>query len=144
MEEHGIVIEKKERIAVIRAERTTSCDNCSSKKSCHSPGAADNEILIEAEDPIGVKTGDRVVFAVSAGSVLKAGFLLYLLPIAFFIGGVVLGQTVLAGGLPGYNPDLVTGVTGLVFLGAAFLGLKVYGSLSERKGSLRPRVLRVE
>ena len=144
MEEHGIVVEKKERIAIIRAERTTSCDNCSSKKSCHSPGAVDNEILIEAEDPIGVKTGDRVVFAVSAGSVLKAGFLLYLLPIAFFIGGVVLGQTVLAGGLPGYNPDLVTGVTGLVFLGAAFLGLKVYGSLSERKGSLRPRVLRVE
>ena len=144
MEEHGIVIEKKGRIAVIRAERTTSCDSCASKKSCHSPGAADNEILIEADDPIGVKAGDHVVFTVSAGSVLKAGFLLYLLPIAFFIGGLVLGQTVLTGVLPGYNADLVTGVTGLVFLGAAFLGLKGYGAVADRKGSLRPRVLRVE
>jgi positive regulator of sigma E activity len=143
MEEHGIVVEKKERTVVIKAARTTSCDNCASKKSCHS-GGADNEILIEAEDAIGSKVGDRVVFTVSAGSVLKAGILLYLVPIASFIGGLVLGQTVLTGVLPDYNADLVAGVTGAVFLALAFLGLKGYGALSERKGSMRPRVLRVE
>jgi sigma-E factor negative regulatory protein RseC len=104
----------------------------------------DNEILIEAEDSVGAKIGDHVVFTVSAGSVLKAGALLYLVPIAFFIGGVVLGQTVLTGVLPGYNADLVAGATGVVFLALAFLGLKAYGALSERKGSLRPKVLRVE
>lgn len=80
----------------------------------------------------------------SAGSVLKAGALLYLVPIASFIAGVVLGQTVLTGMLQDYNADLVAGVTGVVFLALAFLGLKAYGALSERKGSLRPRVLRVE
>ena len=144
MEEYGIVVEKKERTAVIKAERTTSCDNCASKKSCHSGGGADNEILVEAEDLLGTKVGDRVAFSVSAGSVLKAGVLLYLVPIAFFIGGVVLGQTVLTGVLPGYNADLVAGATGVVFLALAFLGIKGYGALSERKGSLRPKVLRVE
>ncbi|MBI2400535.1 MAG: SoxR reducing system RseC family protein [Deltaproteobacteria bacterium] len=144
MEEYGIVVQKKERTAVIKAERTTSCDNCASKKSCHSGVGTDNEILIEAEDLPGTKVGDRVAFSVSAGSVLKAGMLLYLLPIAFFIGGVVLGQTVLASMLPGYNSDLVAGVTGVIFLALAFLGLKGYGALSERKGSLRPRILRVE
>lgn len=144
MEEYGIVVEKKGQTAVIRAQRSTSCDNCSSKKSCHSGAGADNEILIEAEDSVGAKVGDRVVFSVSAGSVLKAGVLLYLLPIASFIGGLVLGQTVLTGLLPGYNADLVAGVTGVVFLGLAFLSLKGYGALSERSGSLRPRVLRVE
>jgi positive regulator of sigma E activity len=34
MEEHGIVIKKKESTVVIKAARTTSCDNCASKKSC--------------------------------------------------------------------------------------------------------------
>lgn len=144
MEEHGVVMQKKEHIAVIRATRTGGCDSCASKKSCHSAGAADNEVLIEALDPIGVKVGDRVAFSVSAGAVLKAGFLLYMLPVAFFIAGLVLGQTVLAGALPAYNADLVTGMTGLVFLVAAFLGLKVYGFLTEKTGALRPRVLRVE
>lgn len=144
MDEHGIVIEKKGRIAVIKAQRSTSCDNCASKKSCHSGTNADNEILIEADDSLGTKVGDRVVFSVSAGSVLKAGILLYLLPIASFIGGLVLGQTVFTGFLPGYNADLVAGLTGAIFLALAFLGLKGYGALSERKGSLRPRVLRVE
>lgn len=144
MEEHGTVVQRKERTVVIKAERTTSCDNCASKKSCHSGAGADNEILIEAEDLLGAKVGDRVVFSVSAGSVLKAGVLIYLVPVLSFIGGVVLGQTVITGALPGYNADLVAGVTGVVFLALAFLGLKGYGALSERKGSLRPRVLRVE
>ena len=144
MEEHGIVVQKKERTVMIRAERSSSCDNCASKKSCHSGGAADNEILVEAEDLLGAKVGDRVVFSVSAGSILKAGALLYIVPIASFIAGVILGQTVLTGVLPGYNADLVAGATGVVFLALAFLGIKGYGALSERKGSLRPKVLRVE
>lgn len=144
MEEHGIVVQKKERTAVIRAERTTSCDSCASKKSCHSGSGAGGEILIEAEDMVGAKVGDRVVFSVSAGSVLKAGVLVYLVPVLSFIAGVVLGQTFISGALPGFNADLVAGATGLVFLVLAFLGLKGYGALSERKGSMRPRVLRVE
>lgn len=144
MEEHGIVVRKNGQTAVIKAQRSTSCDSCSSKKSCHSGAGQDNDILIEAEDTIGTNIGDRVVFSASAGSVLKAGALLYLLPVVFFIGGVVFGQAVLAGILPDYNTDLVAGVTGAVCLGLAFLGLKAYGALSERKGSLRPRVLRVE
>lgn len=144
MEEFGIIVEKKERTVLIKAGRTTSCDNCASKKSCHSGGEMDNEVLVEAEDLPGTKVGDRVAFSVSAGSVLKAGVLLYLVPIASFIGGVVLGQTVLTGVLPGYNADLVAGVTGVICLALAFLGLKGYGALSERKGSLRPKVLRVE
>lgn len=142
MEEHGVVVQKKQSIAVIRAERTTSCDSCASKKSCHSGATSGGEILIEAEDMVGAKVGDRVVFSVSAGSVLKAGVLVYLVPVLSFIAGVVLGQAFLTGLIPGYNADLVAGATGLAFLALAFLGLKGYGKFSER--SMRPRVLRVE
>ncbi len=143
MEEHGIVIRKEGERAIIRAERTGACESCSSKKSCAQTGS-ETEMLIEADDPVGVKAGDKVVFAVSAGSVLKAGVLLYLFPILSFIAGVVLGQAVLSGMLPGYNPDLVAGVSGLALLALAFLGLKVFSTLSERSRSMRPQVLRVE
>lgn len=143
MEEHGIVIRKEGERAIIRAERTGACESCSSKKSCAQTGS-ETEMLIEADDPVGVKAGDKVVFAVSAGSVLKAGMLLYLFPILSFIAGVVLGQAVLSGMLPGYNPDLVAGVSGLALLALAFIGLKVFSTLSERSRSMRPQVLRVE
>ena len=143
MEEHGIVIRKEGERAIIRAERTGACESCSSKKSCAQTGS-ETEMLIEADDPVGVKAGDKVVFAVSAGSVLKAGVLLYLFPILSFIAGVVLGQAVLSGMLPGYNPDLVAGVSGLALLALAFIGLKVFSTLSERSRSMRPQVLRVE
>lgn len=143
MEETGIVVQNKNRTAVIKTQRNSSCDSCASKKSCHS-GSVDKDIFIEAENPVGAKVGDRVVFSVGAGSILKAGLLLYLLPIVSFIIGVVLGQTVAVNLFPGQNPDLISGLLGVVFLALAFGGLKVYGSFLDKKKTFRPRVLRVE
>ena len=100
-------------------------------------------MLIEADNPVGADVGDMVVFTVGAGSVLKAGLMLYLVPVISFIAGVVLGQTVSVRVLPGQNPDLVSGALGVIFLAAAFAGLKVYGSMMEKGKSFRPRVLRV-
>src|SRR3989337_2681180 len=108
MEEHGIVIRKDGQRAIIRAERTGACDSCSSRKSCGQTGS-ETEMLIEADDPVGVKAGDKVVFAVAAGSILKAGMLLYLFPILSFIAGDFLDEALFSGMLPGYNPDLVAG-----------------------------------
>ncbi|MBW7957436.1 MAG: SoxR reducing system RseC family protein [Deltaproteobacteria bacterium] len=144
MEEHGTIIRKDGDRVSIRATRTGACESCSSKKSCATAGAADAEVVVEAIDPVGVKVGDKVVFSVSAGSVLKAGALLYLFPILSFIAGVALGQSVFPRFLPGYHPDLVSGMAGAVFLAAAFGLLKGLSFLSERGRSFRPRVLRVE
>lgn len=144
MEEHGTIIRKDGDKVVIKAKRTGACESCSSKKSCATAGGADAEVLVEALDPIGVKVGDKVVFSVSAGSVLKAGALLYLFPILSFIAGVALGQSVLPRFLPGYHPDLISGMAGVAFLAAAFGLLKFFSVLSERGRSFNPRVLRVE
>lgn len=145
MEEHGVIVQNKEHTVLIKAQRSTSCDNCSSKKSCHggSTGSGD-DLYIEAENPIGAKVGDRVIFSVSSGSVLKAGVLLYLFPILSFIAGVALGQAYVAGVFPSLNPDLVSGVLGVLFLALAFIGLKLYSRLIERGKAFRPHVLRVE
>lgn len=143
MEETGTVIQLKGTTALIRAERSSSCDSCAQKKSCHG-GASGTDAFIEAENLIGAQVGDHVVFSVSAGSVIKAGMLLYLFPIASFIIGVVLGQTVAVRVFPEQNPDLVSGVLGAVFLALAFAGLKIYSSFIDRKRSFRPQILRVE
>lgn len=142
MEERGVVVQLKDGNALIRAERSSACENCASKKSC-STGGAGNEMFIEAANPVNARVGDRVIFAVGAGSVLKAGVLLYLVPVISFIAGVVLGQLA-SPRFPDVNPDLIAGVTGAVFLLAAFMGLKIYSSKIDNKKSFRPQVLRVE
>ncbi|MBI5643490.1 MAG: SoxR reducing system RseC family protein [Deltaproteobacteria bacterium] len=143
MEEYGLVVQIKRNAAVIKTQRSTACDGCASKKSCGS-GSAGSEVLLEVSNPVGAKVGDRVVFSVGTASILKAGLILYLAPILSFIAGVVLGQTVGTNIFPEQNPDLVSGLLGLVFLILAFIGLKVYNGIIDKSKTFRPQILRVE
>ena len=141
MEEHGLIVKEKGTTVIVKTQRGTACEGCASKRSCQAIG--EEEMLIEVENTVGAKVGDHVVFTVRAGSVLKAGVLVYLVPLLSFIAGVVLGQTVAAKLLPEENPDLVSGVLGVGFLVLAFVGLKLYGRRVEKDKSFRPHVLRV-
>ena len=142
MEEQGVVIENKNRTVLIKARRSSACESCASQKTCHG-GANDTEMLIEADNPVGARVGDHVIFTTSAGSILKAGMLLYLFPILSFIAGVVLGQIAATRFFPKQNADLISGVLGAVFLALAFIGLKVYSRFLEKNKSYRPQVLKV-
>ena len=145
IEEHGIVVQDKGGRVLIKAQRSSSCEGCASKKSCSSGQASGADMLIEADNLAGASVGDRVVFTAGAGSVLKAGALLYLVPILSFIFGVVIGQTEAITGLfPSQNPDLISGVLGAVFLALAFIGLKVYSAFLDKSKTFMPKVLRVE
>ena len=142
MEEHGLVVQIKGENAVIKTQRTSACDNCSSKKSCGTGGAG-SDVLIELENSIGARVSDRVTFSVGSASILKAGLIIYLVPVLSFIAGVVIGQ-VISGYIPGANPDLVSGLLGAAFLVAAFIGLKIYNAFLDRNSSFRAKILRVD
>lgn len=142
MEEHGLVVQIKGKNAVIKTQRTSACDNCSSKKSCGTGGAG-SDVLIELENSIGARVSDRVTFSVGSASILKAGLIVYLVPVLSFIAGVVIGQVV-SGYIPDANPDLVSGLLGAAFLVAAFIGLKIYNAFLDRNSSFRAKILRVD
>ncbi len=141
MEEHGVVVESRGLTALVKTSRGTSCESCKAKKECKP--AEQDDMRIEVENTIGAKVGDNVVFTVGAGSVLKAGVLFYLVPVLSFIAGVVLGQAVLAGFMPGVNPDLVAGLFGVFLLIISFMGLKLYNRRLMRDNAFRARILRV-
>ena len=141
IEERGIVIEKKGNTVVIKAPKGGACERCVSKSLCHT--VSETEMVVEADDPVGVKVGDRVVFMVGTATMLKAGILFYLIPLFCFIAGVVIGQIVTREFYPGYNPDTVSTVLGFVFLFLSFIGLKIYSTVAEKRGSYRPRVIKV-
>lgn len=141
MEEQGIIMEIKGAAAVVKAERSAGCEKCITKDVCHPQD--DNSMMIEVDNPIGAKVGEKVVFTIGAATVLKAGVLVYLFPLLAFIAGVVVGQVAGESVLPGYDKDLVSTVLGFLFLAGAFGGLKLYSRRAEEGGAYRPCIVRV-
>ena len=141
IEEEGTVIEKKDGRVMIRVPRSSACESCASRAICHS--MTETDMVIEADDPVGAKVGDRVVFTVGAADILKAGVLFYLIPLLAFIIGVVLGQVLPDALSLEVNTDMFSTLLGLVFVVLSFLGLRLYGKVAEKTRLMRPRVLRV-
>lgn len=81
-EEEGMVIEVNGCMAKIKVGRHSECKNCG---SC--PG--DSAMIVDAQNSIDALPGQRVAFEIKELNMLKAAFIVYILPlIAIFIGAV--------------------------------------------------------
>lgn len=142
IEERGIVIDVKGDTAFIKAEKGTSCESCVARETCHGTIGA-NEVIIEAENRVNAKFGDRVVVMVGTATILKASFILYLGPIAGLIIGVAIGQILVKQFAVDLNPDLLSGILGALFLIITFFGIRILGKWLAKKEGFRPVVDRV-
>lgn len=142
IEEQGIIIDIKGNKAFIKTEKGSSCESCAAQKMCH--GSIDtSEVIIEADNAINAKLGDRVVIMVATATLLKAGFVLYMVPIVALITGVVIGQIAANRFTIGLNADILSGILGILFLISAFFGIKLYSKLLEKREGYRPVVVKV-
>lgn len=142
VEEQGIVVDIKADKAVIKTERGSTCEKCQAKDLCQSIGNG-NEMLVEALNPVNAKKGDRVIFNVAAATILKTSLILYLAPLFGFISGVVIGQELAGYISPKLNPDLASGIFGILFLVIAFFSIRLYGKSVENKEGFRPVIIRI-
>lgn len=129
IEEKGVVVGVKPGRALVETVRSGSCASCGSDRACACSGGERGR-RVWAEDALGVVPGDRVVLAVSADTVLRAGVFVYVLPAAALLVGAAAGNA-LAPTL-GVSPDL--GAAGLGFFGlaAAMLVSRFLGGVSAR------------
>lgn len=58
---------------------------------CSGCGAAEQQLLVTARNPIGAKPGERVRLRSQSAPVLKAAVVLYILPLILFFAGYALG-----------------------------------------------------
>ncbi len=70
--EQGLVIEVNDDVAKIKVGRHSDCKNCG---AC--PG--NESITIYANNKIGAKSGERVIFEVKEASFLGAAFIVFIL-----------------------------------------------------------------
>ena len=69
---------------------------------CAGCGAVEQKVLLEANNPISASVGDTVTVRTESGPVLAGAAILYLLPVALFFAGYLLGAVLWQkGGLAG-------------------------------------------
>jgi len=90
-QEQGFVTSiREDGWAEVVAERKDGCDDCGAKQCCVSFGSS-SEMVVKALNRAGAKVGDLVSITLSSGTVLKGAAVLYLIPLAGLMSGVVIG-----------------------------------------------------
>ena len=75
--------------AKVACLRQSACSGDCHK--CSGCGAVEQTMLFEARNPIGARPGEMVIVESESAPVLKAAAVLYMLPLALFITGYLVG-----------------------------------------------------
>lgn len=138
--EEGIVIKLDRDSAWVRATKTGACESCSSRSSCHVLGGG-NEMEISAINAAGAQIDDRVVLSFDTPSLLKASFLLYIVPIIALMFGAVVGHAV---SMPlQLDQSIGSCVAAFLFFGLSVVFIKSKGNAMGKKIQYRPHIIRV-
>ncbi len=127
LEEEGKVVKVEGEIAIIHAERGSSCGGCSAKSACHAMSGDNSKMMeMKAINDLGAKEGDRVKVAIDSIVFLKSSFLIYVVPLVVMIAGGIAGDSYARNYLPYSDADLVAGGVGITCLIISFLLIGVW------------------
>lgn len=135
IEERGTVLAVRPGQALIATLRSASCESCGARHACGGLGGG-RDAKVWVEDRLGVASGEDVVIAVPEGTVLRASFWVYLVPVVALVAGAVAGNA--WGPLLGVSADAGAAVAGLTAMALAFAGARVLGGRS----AVGPRIVR--
>jgi sigma-E factor negative regulatory protein RseC len=127
-------------LARVKAVKGEGCGACT-PGSCAFGGA--EELLLEAENPVGALVGQRVTLALEAGAILKASLLAYGVPILAAMLGGAAGGGYGAWFAPQQDAELLAFAFGGMAFVAAFLGVRAYDRRPGRPKEFRPRIVKV-
>jgi len=134
LEEFGVVVEVNGNLAKVKAARHGDCDNCG---AC--PG--DNAIMMDVQNTISAKPGQRVTFVVHNTSMVIAAFVVYVLPIVTAAAGAVIGWFIAnALGLP-LVPFQVGG--GIIGFCLALIIIKLYDKAMKKDTKSLPVITKI-
>jgi len=138
--EEGIVIKLEGDTASVRATKTEACEGCSAQSSCHAMGGG-KEMEINAINDVAAQVGDRVLLSFDTPSLLKATFLLYIVPVIALILGAGVGQT-LSKPLD-LDPSVGSCLLAFSFFAIAAVFVKSKGNAMGERGDFQPRITRI-
>jgi sigma-E factor negative regulatory protein RseC len=134
-EEEGIIIEILQgNMARVKVGRHGECKNCG---AC--PG--DSALVIEAQNLIGAKAGQRINFEMKETNMLMAAFVVYIVPLIAIVIGVIGGQE-LAEKL-GYSVQGFQIGGGIIAFALSVLNIKIFDKFAHNNKKMQPVITRI-
>jgi len=133
-QQEGIVIETRGDMARVKTSRHNDCENCG---AC--PG--NSAIVLDARNPLDAKIGQRVVIEIQEVNMLKAAFIVYVLPLLAAFAGVMTGGWLAA--RTGYEATWFQVVGGFIFFAFAIFYIKVFDRASRSDVAMQPVIIRI-
>jgi len=138
--EEGVVFHTKDKLARVETTQSRSCKSCTSKGSCHV--AADGKrVEVLAINLAGARIGDRILMQVETASLLKACFLLYILPVGCMLIGAILGHW--AAVSVGRDTSIISGLSGFSALILSFMAIRLKANRMGQRDTYKPKIMKV-
>jgi len=138
--EEGIITKTGSDTAWAKTIKGSSCEACSSKDSC-SEMQSGKEMIVEAYNPIGAKTGDKVVLSFATTSLLKAMFMLYVFPIICMIAGAFTGHHLAL--KYNYNDSFLSAIFAFLLFFLAIFVIRLRSEKLAKKNAYKPKIIRI-
>lgn len=146
IEETAQVVRVDDEYAWVEASPAGSCSSCSARHGCGTASLQKwfrrEPNRIRVENSQSVRTGEWVVIGIPEQALVGASFLVYMLPLLFFMAGAILGGFI--NGILGWaHRDAVSLVSGLIVFIASFnLLRRRFSTRPGRNVSYQPVILR--
>ena len=138
--EHATVTVVSEEGTWVEATPSAACEGCASRGSCHAVGKDRNSVAVI--NRLEARVGDTVVITFETGSMLKALFLLYMVPILALLAGACAGNWLIAPAW-GKDPSVVSAASGFICFFAAIWMVKKKAGRMEKREAYRPKITRI-
>lgn len=125
--------------ALVNVQKSSHCSTCQSRGSCHVMDGRDT--LIEVDNDLHAKVGDRVEITVPTTTLLKLSILVYFVPILALLVGAYLGAAWASSFQ--LEATLASVLGGALAMGATFYGLKRLDRRLRGKPEFTPRMRRI-
>lgn len=134
----GVVKAVQGRMALVVTRLEPECESCKAKDACTSLGGGGANAEVRVRNTVGAEPGDVVTISIRGSSVLKASFLVYMLPILAMVGGIVLGHFLSR--LTSVDKNVLVGIFGLLAFSGTFVWLKKNGDKFSSKKEFIPEI----
>lgn len=121
MEQQGYIVEIiDEKTAKLKMQRHSACASCG---KCATTSEK-KDIIVEVDNKIGAKIGDRVLVNMDSVNVLKATAIVYAIPLIWLMIGTIATYFVIQTIGITNNIEVISGVVGLILMMVSFLLIK--------------------
>ena len=138
--EEGIVIHTHDALARVKTTKSGSCKACTARDSCHVTETG-NVMEVDAINGAGARKGDRILLHFETGSLMKACFLLYILPVGFMLMGAIFGHWLAL--KIGMNTSLLSAAIGFSFLFLSFAMIRSKANALGESDAYKPKIVKI-